>query len=80
MNAQFGFSLSDVTVNVLKICCQIPVMSNLAFSLRDLAINVLMICCQIPVMSNLAVSLLDVTIDAFLSPHAFDSACLLISS
>ena len=68
-HAHFGFSLSDATINVLTICCQIPVMSNLAFSLRDVTINVLTICCQIPVMSNLAISLRDVTIDAYLTPH-----------
>ena len=73
-HAQFGFSLSYVTINALTICCQMPVMSNLAFSLRDVTINVLTICCQIPVMSNLAISLRDVTIDAYLTPHVRTSA------
>ena len=38
-HAQFDFSLSDVTVNVLTICCQIAVISNLAISLRDVTID-----------------------------------------
>ena len=33
------FSLGDLKINVLTICCQIPVMSNLAISLRDVTID-----------------------------------------
>ena len=47
-HAQFGFLLSDVTINVLTICSQILVMRNL-----DVTINVLTIWFQIPVMSNI---------------------------
>ena len=36
-NKQFGFF--NVTINNLTICCQIPVMSNLAISLRDVTID-----------------------------------------
>ena len=38
-HAQYGFSLRAVTINVLTICSQILVMSNLTISLRDATID-----------------------------------------
>ena len=56
-HAEFGFSLSDVTVNVLTIHCQIPAMSNLAISLREVTIDAYLTLHVLLFISRLKVSL-----------------------